>query len=118
VDCTHNNKTARCQRKWPQRLMHGADSPREISTKRQQTSSKVSQSQNWTRKWGRSSKRFDRPTVSSSNLWTMIHLSGHLRANHQVFDCRCIPFCTPSCCNTALVQLIGNSFEGHKAFLP
>jgi hypothetical protein len=47
VDCTHNNKTAGYQCEWPQRLMHGADSPREISTTGHQTSSKVSQSQIW-----------------------------------------------------------------------
>ena len=45
VDCTHNNKTTGYQRKWPQRLMHGADSPRKSAHRRQQTSSKVSQSQ-------------------------------------------------------------------------
>jgi hypothetical protein len=44
VDCTHNNKTAGYQREWPQRLMHGADSPRKSAHRRQQTSSKVSQS--------------------------------------------------------------------------
>src|SRR5580698_4621818 len=43
VDCNHNNKTAGYQREWPQRLMHGADSPSKTAHRSQQTSSKVSQ---------------------------------------------------------------------------